>query len=174
MQSIPHEFHGQTKIIKKISLDIPKSTSGVTIRWRSNYYCCYYSDYHNNGLFVFLFDPKLATIYIWNPLCLPHWLLESNYFLKGTIFEQKGTITIAIPIPIPIVLFCNFYFVWKEWLRVVESFPDLIIISNVICNVIGLLMHYKYTLHSKSHSLCMGVHTKGTDNNDLLNFFQFE
>ncbi len=28
-------------------------------------------------------------------------------------------------------------------------------INNVICNVIWLPMHYKYTLHSMSHSLCI-------------------
>ncbi len=43
----------------------------LAIRWRTNYYCGYY-DYDKEGLFVFLFGPKLDTRY-GTSLCLPHW-----------------------------------------------------------------------------------------------------
>ncbi len=43
--------------------DLNGKKKKLTIRWKSNYYCCYYYDYNKKGLFVFLFGPKLETIY---------------------------------------------------------------------------------------------------------------
>ncbi len=140
----------------------------LTIRWRSKYYSCYFYDYDKNGFFVFLFGPKLETI--WTHCAYP---TESNYCLKWTRCEQKGIITIAIATAIAIGIaiaivstvmlfsFCLFSFVCLKRVTsccwIIYFLIWLCGISNVICNVIWLPMHYKYTLHSKSHSLCIPV-----------------
>ncbi len=106
-------------------------TSG---QWRSNYYCCY--DYDKNWLFVFLFDPKLATIHIiWNhPLCLPHWLL---IFFEGVNMwteRDNNNCNSNSTVKLCYVMLCYvifILFVWKGWLLVVESFPDLIMLNNL-------------------------------------------
>ncbi len=89
--------------------------------------------------------------------------------MKWTRCEQKGTIIFAIATAILdstvilcyviFVLFCFVLFGLKRvtsccWI-IYFLIWFLCGISNVICNVIWLPMHYKYTLHSTSHSLCV-------------------
>ncbi len=119
----------------------------LIITWRSNYYCCCYSyDYDEKGLVVFLFGPKIETIDTPLTNCLKVIIVWARYKQKGTITIE---ITTAIAIPIAIidsaVMLCYAIFILFCLCRT----------SNVICNVICLPMHYKYTLHSKSHSLCI-------------------